>query len=125
MPLDELNVLGRHLVDGNLNDDAVDLMQPDFVAVEPKVFRLDFELPTLVAPDPDTPAVGFYKSSAPALSTKPSLLGRLLSAGRSGTFRPRLGRLAAAAVTFCADGRLLIFGGSSRLACSRLRLCQA
>jgi len=49
-----------------------------------------------------------------------NLLGRSLSGGRAGAACPRVGKLAAAAATFWAEGRLLIFGGSMRLAASRL-----
>lgn len=48
------------------------------------------------------------------------LLGRSLSGGRAGAACPRVGKFAAAAATFWAEGRLLILGGSIRLAASRL-----
>jgi len=49
-----------------------------------------------------------------------NLLGRSLSGGRAGAACPRVGKFAAAAATFWAEGRLLILGGSIRLAASRL-----
>jgi hypothetical protein len=59
VPLDHLHVLLAHLVDRNLDDDAVGLVQADLVAVETEVFRLDLELARFVAPYADTAGIGF------------------------------------------------------------------